>query len=168
MKEGREQILMSEAGLVRLRENLKKLEAELVILRKEKNVAYTASGDTWHDNPTFNKLDQDERRKTEDIAILKTHIANARLYRIEKRNTENIRIGSIARLAVVNEKTGEKKEMTLEVVGYGETAVEKNQIAYNAPLGKVLLGLTKGDVITFNAPSGKITYTVLALYSEKK
>ena len=40
---------------------IQQLKQDLNSLREEKLIAYNSSGDTWHDNPYFNKLEADER-----------------------------------------------------------------------------------------------------------
>ena len=51
---------------------IEEMKKDLKVLREEKNIAYTLCGDTWHDNPHFNKLEQDEKimdKRIQEIEI---------------------------------------------------------------------------------------------------
>ncbi len=56
-------VYLSKQGKELLGKRIEKALAELDAIRAEKEIAYTASGDTWHDNPGFNALEQAEHRK---------------------------------------------------------------------------------------------------------
>ena len=47
-------------GKEKLQAQIEKLTKDLEKLREEKANAYVLTGDTWHDNPYFNQLEQAE------------------------------------------------------------------------------------------------------------
>lgn len=161
-------IYVSKQGLDLLNERLKTANKELVSIRAEKSTAYTATGDTWHDNPYFNKLEQEERRKSEDIAQLVTLIASATVFSVDKRNTTRVQMCSIVHLYRYYKVSGEEEEFVWEVAGYGETDVSKRLVAYNSPLMQAVMGLHIGGTAQSASPKGPVEYEVLGLYEDWK
>ena len=110
-------IYVSQDGLDALRARLVKAQADLKAIRDDKAISYTATGDTWHDNPYFNKLEQDERTKEGEIAELNGLIANARIYSTDQRNTTRVALGSIVHLSRYFKVSGQEDEQVWEVEG---------------------------------------------------
>jgi len=159
-------IYVSDERLKKLRQNLEDAHADLSALRKEKNLAYTASGDTWHDNPYFNKLTQDEEALARKIAEIQQTISEAEVYSPSPRNVEQVRLGSIVRFARCYKKSGEETTETWEIVGFGETDVSRNHVAYNAPLGAALIGMKPGDIKQATTPKGAVEYEIIDLFPD--
>ena len=159
-------VYVSREKLGELQRELDKLMIDLAALRKEKGLDYTLSGDTWHDNPYFNKLTQDEEGVARRIAELRSRTSTAEVFDPGVRNTDQVRLGSIVRFARCYEKDGQENVETWEIVGFEETDVEKKRVAYNAPLGKALLGMERGDTRKSTTPRGPVEYRVLDLYTD--
>ena len=53
-------IRITENGLECLNQKITEMEKLVKDIQAEKTIAYTASGDGWHDNPGFNQLEQKE------------------------------------------------------------------------------------------------------------
>jgi transcription elongation factor GreA len=157
-------IYVSEERLKKLRKDLEDALVELSGLRKEKNLAYTSSGDTWHDNPYFNKLTQDEEALARKIADIQQTVSEAEIYNPLVRNIEQVRLGSIVRFTRRYQKDAEEINETWEIVGFGETDVSKKHVAYNAPLGAALIGMSSGDTKRASTPKGLVEYEVIGLY----
>lgn len=158
-------IYVSQEGLDALKARLEKANAEIKAIREDKAISYTATGDTWHDNPYFNKLEQDERTKEGEIAELNVQIANARLYSTDNRNTSRVQLGSIVHLHRYFKVSGQEDEQVWEVSGFGEINVPKQRVAYNAPLMQAIMGLHIGDSAETTSPQGPVEYEVLALFA---
>ncbi len=158
-------IYVSKTGLDLLNGRLNMLNEELEALRMEKATAYTATGDTWHDNPYFNRLEQDEKRKAQEVASLNALIASAQVFAFDKRNTTRVQLGSIVLLNRYYKVSGEEDEFVWEIVGYGETDVPQQRVAYNAPMAQALMGLHIGDTGSSDGPKGPVEYEVLALFA---
>lgn len=159
-------IYVSKQGLELLNKRLKKANDDLSKIRAEKNLAYTATGDTWHDNPYFNKLEQDEKRKTEDIAETTALLACAQIFSFDKRNTAQVQLGSIVHLSCYYVTGKKQEEFVWEVVGYGEINVAKKQVAYNSPLIQSVIGLSVGDCAQAMSPKGPVEYEIIGLYPD--
>lgn len=158
-------IYVSKAGLDMLKARLEELSEELRILRSEKAIAYTATGDTWHDNPYFNRLEQDEKRKAQEVAEFHGLVAIAQVFSCDKRNTTRVQIGSIVFLNRYYKVSGEEEQLVWEIVGYGETDVPQKRVAYNAPMAQALMGLHIGETGVSDGPKGSVEYEVIGLFS---
>lgn len=159
-------IFVSEEGLERLRTKLQQANTELATIRAEKSTAYTQTGDTWHDNPHFNRLEQDEQRKIEEVGELNTLIANAETFSSKQRNVSRVQLGSIVHLRRYYLVSGNTDEAVWEVVGYGETNVSKSQVAYDSPMAQTLMGHHVGEVAQSDSPKGRVEYEVLGLFAD--
>lgn len=149
-----------------LNQRLKTANEELAAIRNEKSKAYTSSGDTWHDNPYFNKLEQDEKRKAAETTELAALVASAQEFEVGDRNISHVQLGSIVRLLRLYAATQEEEELIFEVSGYGETDVSERRVAYNSPMMKVLMGLQPGDTVHASGPKGSVEYEILELYPD--
>lgn len=52
------------------------------------------------------------------------------------------------------------QEHTFTIVGEFEADPLKKKISHDSPLGKALMGRKVGEIVEFEAPVGKVTYTV--------
>lgn len=52
------------------------------------------------------------------------------------------------------------QEHTYTIVGEFEADPMKKKISHDSPLGRALMGKKKGEVVEFEAPVGKVSYTV--------
>lgn len=138
------------------------MKKDLKVLREEKNIAYTLCGDTWHDNPHFNKLEQDEKIMDKRIQDIEKTLSLAEFIEIGNRDTEQVSLGSI--VLCLCEYPDFIEEEVYEIVGYGESNIEENKLYYDSPVAKNLLGLKVGDLSTFETPAGKASYKVLKMY----
>lgn len=160
-----ERIVVSPYGLSLLHERLTRVETDLRKIREEKALAYTASGDQWHDNPYFNKLEQDEQIKVKEIAELLSLIAGARIFTPpERRNTQHVQVGSIVHFRRTYLEGDEEQREVWEIVGYGELDIGNKKVSYNSPLAQALMSLEVGDTRRVQTPRGLAEYEVLDLY----
>jgi transcription elongation factor GreA len=162
-------VYLTSSGKKILMEELKKLHGSLEELTAEKNDAYHNSGDTWHDNPTFNELEQKEGRMMLKIREKQKLLYDAVIIDTEQRNIERVAIGSIA---VVEKHTKQENSYstfteTWEIVGFSESDPDHNKVAYNTPLGKILMNMKQGEVKRTKDPMGEIVeYRVLRLLAD--
>lgn len=156
-------VKITTTGKIVIDENINRLKQDLKTLREEKNIAYTLCGDTWHDNPHFNKLEQDERILDKQIQEIEKIVGLADIIEVNERNVSAIDIGSIALCYCVYPDFTERE--IYEIVGYGESNIEENKLYYDSPVAKSLMGLTVGDETTFDTPAGPATYRIEKLFS---
>ncbi len=160
-------VYVSPEGLERLKDELSRHEEALRKLKKDKSDAYALSGDTWHDNPYYNKLLQDEKALVDKMAEVRSTIMGATVFvPPEPRNVSRVRMGSIVRFRREYEATGETSDEVWEIVGFGETDTARMRVAYNSPMGEILIGMAPGEKKKDNLPQGKVEYEVLELYPD--
>jgi transcription elongation factor GreA len=73
--------------------------------------------------------------------------------------TDEVALGS--RVTVVEE--GVEEEEVYRIVGVAEADPIKGKVSHESPLGSALLGRRVGDVVTVEAPGGKINFRITAL-----
>ncbi|MDR2730331.1 MAG: GreA/GreB family elongation factor [Treponema sp.] len=160
-------IYLTSNGKEMLLEELKTLQKSLQELTDEKNFAYNNCGDTWHDNPTFNELEQKEGRMMLKIQEKQGIIYNAIIIDNGKRNIEKVAIGSIVMVEKYIKKEKTYSNEIWEIAGFSESDPENNKIAYNTPLGKILLNMKEGEVKEMeNSIDGTVEYKVLKLLAD--
>lgn len=162
-------VYVSPVGLERLQARVASLEAGLRLLRDEKLTAYTGSGDGWHDNPFFNKLEQDERSTAKELAEVMEQVAHAVIFEPSSRPIDAVRFGSIVEIERSEPGKDDSRELW-EIVGYGESDRTARKLAYTAPLASALVGQEPGSVVSFQQPRGAekvmVNVEILALHAE--
>lgn len=136
-------------------EGLDKLKAELDDLKnvqRPKNIEFLqearAQGDL-SENADYDAAREDQRRIEGRIVEIENILKNVRL--IEKDNSGNVSTGKHVNITYVD--LG--KTFDYDIVGTIEADPRKNRISNDSPLGKALIGRTKGDVVVVIAESGK-------------
>jgi len=158
-------IFLTDAGKSKLEERVNTLVAEITKVREGKNTAYHSSGDTWHDNPTFNSLEQEENRIVRSIRELKSLMQQAVMVSVKERDCSKVAIGSIICCVQTSDTAANPNEMIWEIVGYGEGDADLRMISYDSPLGKTLMGMHLNESRIVKLPSGNAKVTIQAFYS---
>jgi transcription elongation factor GreA len=160
-------ILMTQTGYDKARNELARKVKELQDICAERLLAHSLSGDGWHDNPYFNRLQQMEAEKTRDIASVQAMIQQTRLIAINpgQRPMRQVEIGAVVNFSILFHARDEELMQTWEIVGYNESDVERKQLAYNSPLAGALLGLAVGEEVEIALPGGAATVEILGFSS---
>ena len=153
-------------GKQKIEENIQELMEELKQLRKEKVVAYNLTGDTRHDNPYFNKLEQDERALNTKINEAQEILKNAEIVDSASRNMETVEIGSIVECICNYLDLEETENEIFEIVGHGEADVNNGKIHYDSLVAQNIMGLHLNDTVVFATPGGKVEYKIAAFYED--
>lgn len=153
-------------GKKKINAKIEKLKEDLQQVRAEKSSAYVMTGDTWHDNPYFNQLEQAEQEVIRKITELQQVLEEADVVDRADQNLDVIDIGSIVKCSCLYEGEDEAEEEIYEIVGHGESNVEEGKIAYDSMVAKNIIGHKVDDEISFNIPSGTVKYKILAIYSD--
>lgn len=66
-------------------------------------------------------------------------------------------VGSTVKINKIKENT----DHTYDIVGPEEADMLARKLSYESPLGKELIGKTKGDEFSFETPKGKVKYKVI-------
>ena len=142
-------------------EGLAKLKAELnqLVTAERPRVAARIheaklDGDL-SENAEYEDAKQEQSFLEGRIATLELQLRNAAV--IEKGNGDKVGIGS---KVVIKGIDGEE---TFTIVGSAEAAPREGRISNESPVGSALMGLTKGQTFTVQAPAGPIEYTLLRI-----
>lgn len=155
---------ITEAGKQALESKITAQGLKIRNIQAEKNIAYSASGDGWHDNPGYNQLIQLEERAITELKNLEKMLATSTLWLRADRNTEQIQIGSIVRFAMQGARDRVAREVIYEIGGHGESDLGRNLISYTSPIGAALYELLPGAEVEVQIPAGKTRLRILQLY----
>ena len=91
------------------------------------------------------------------IARLKEKVANARVIDETKLSADTVQLLS----KVEVENLANKMKMRFQVVGESEADFSKGLLSASTPIGKALIGHSKGEVVEAKVPSGIMKFKIL-------
>lgn len=100
-----------------------------------------------------------EEQQHLELRISKLELTLSRAKIIEAKDLPNDKIYILSRVKLKDLKTGEQFEYLL--VSPEESKFEDNKISVTSPIGKALLGKTKGEQVEITVPVGKLKYQIL-------
>lgn len=155
---------MAEKEVILTLEGLKKLEEELELSKtvKRREVAGRIKqaidfGDI-SENSEYDDAKNDQAFIEGRIITLEKMLRNARIID-ELEGSDVVVIGAKVRLKDVD--FGEEEEYF--IVGSAEADPGTNKISNESPVGKALLGQSKGSVVEVNVPAGILHYKILEI-----
>lgn len=91
------------------------------------------------------------------IARLKEKVANARVIDESKLSADTVQLLS----KVEVENLANKMKMKFQIVGESEADFAKGLLSASTPIGKALMGHTKGETVEAKVPSGVMKFKIL-------
>jgi transcription elongation factor GreA len=91
------------------------------------------------------------------IARLKEKVANARVIDESKLSAETVQLLS----KVTVENMNAKMKMQFQIVGESEADFSKGLLSASTPIGKALIGHSKGEIVEAKVPSGIMKFKIL-------
>ena len=91
------------------------------------------------------------------IARLKEKVANARVIDESKLSADTVQLLS----KVEVENLANKMKMKFQIVGESEADFSKGLLSASTPIGKALIGHSKGEVVEAKVPSGIMKFKIL-------
>lgn len=153
---------MADNNLYITKEGLEKLKSELKELTEVKRPAIAQEiknaremGDI-SENAAYDEAKREQAFIEGRIAELEEIIKNSKV--AEENSNGAIAVGS----KVVLHVDGAEEEF--HIVGAPEADPMERKISHESPLGSALLGKKVGEKIEFEAPIGKLTYTILKIH----
>lgn len=159
-------VYITENGKKILEKKIAEQAIKVREIQEEKSIAYTASGDGWHDNPGYNQLIQLEERAITELKLLEKKLNESVVWKLTERNVEKVQIGSIVHYKMKNIKNGKVQEHVFEIVGYGESDLKNKQISYDSPIGSAILEMPRGFKGQVNLPAGTFEIEIINLYKD--
>jgi transcription elongation factor GreA len=151
----------TQAGLEKLRSEL----VELKTTGRKKIAAAIAEAREKGDlkeNAEYDAAKHAQGLHEAEIARLESIIANAKIIDESLLDTSKVHILSTVRLK--NKKNG--AEMSYKLVSPKEADMRSGRISVESPVGKGLLGKSKGDIAEIEVPSGKMEFEILEITYE--
>lgn len=154
---------MKEKEVILTVDGLKKLEDELEQLKsvRRREVAERirqaiAFGDI-SENSEYEDAKNEQAFIEGRILTLEKMLRNARIIDDENLNTEIVSIGSVVILKDL--EMGDEFKYT--IVGSAEADPGANKISNESPVGKAILGMSKGSVVEVQVPAGLLKYQIV-------
>ena len=134
-------------------DNLKKVERPRIILE----IADARAQGDLRENAEYHAA-KDRQGEIEDrIRFLEDRVARFKVISIDTAAAKHIMFGATVR--VKNVKLGKEQEYTL-VSPEGVDPIN-GKISFTSPIGKALIGKTRGDVVEFQTPKGSNSLDIL-------
>lgn len=142
---------------------VKKLEDELEYLKvtKRREVAEKIKiargfGDL-SENAEYDAAKDEQAKMEIRIVEIEKMLRNAEI--VDESDVDTSVVGICAKVTVLDVEFDE--EETFMIVGSTEADPVKNKISDESPIGKALIGRTKGDLVDVETPGGTIQYKIL-------
>ncbi len=142
-------------------EKFTELEKELVFLKKDRrkevaeHLEYAKKLGDLSENAEYHQAREEQAEVEDRINRLENILKNAVITKTH--GSDVATIGSTIKLA----RDGSNGNLEYIIVGSEEADMSKGKISNLSPLGSVLIGHKKGDVVKVSAPKGTVAYTIL-------
>jgi transcription elongation factor GreA len=152
----RKEVILTRAGLRKLEEELEYLKSIRRREVAERIKEAMGFGDPW-ENPEYDDAKNEQAFIEGRILTLEKMLQSARVIDEESVGTEEVTVGSKVRLLDL----GDGREVEYTIVGSMEADPGAKKISNESPVGKAILGRTKGSVVEIKVPAGTIRYKIL-------
>ena len=142
-------IILTPEGWEKLEQELNELETVKRIEIGERIKIAREFGDI-SENSEYDDAKTEQAWMESRIAEIMQILATATVVEAPKRSNK-VSIGN-----VVTVEMGDGTERTFTLVGAAEADISEGRISNESPVGAVLLGSKKGDVVTAESPNGKL------------
>jgi transcription elongation GreA/GreB family factor len=157
--------IVTKTGLEQLKEKLNLKIEHLKAIREEKAIAYSASGDGWHDNPGWIQLGQQEEMLAQEVAMLHHKINSATIIDTSKMDPERVQVGSKVEFLILKDNN-QSVEQVVYIVGIGESDVRNKRISYDSVMGQALCNMKLHEEKLVILPIGTVTVKIKCIKYE--
>ncbi len=149
-----ERVPMTKGGLVRLRDELKRLKnVERPKIVKE--IAEARSHGDLSENAEYHAAKEKQSHVEGRIAQVEHWIASAEVIDVSKLTGERVVFG-----ATVTLEDGDGEEVTYQIVGELEADLKQGRISVTSPIARALIGRVEGDTAVVRSPGGQKEYEI--------
>jgi transcription elongation factor GreA len=144
-------------------EGLKALEDELEELKtvKRRDIAekikVALSFGDLSENSEYDEAKNEQGIIEARIAEIEATLMNVKIIDSDNLTTEHVQIGN----RVTVKDIDENEILVLHIVGSKEVDMKKGKISDESPLGKALLGHSKGETVDVEAPAGILKFEII-------
>ena len=145
-------------------EGLDKLKKELADALAQRPVISAAIAEAREKGDLSENAEYDAARDAQGllevkIAKLKNKVAAARVIDESKLSTDKVQLLSKVKV----ENLANKAVMEFTIVGETEADFSKGRLASTTPIGKALMGHSKGEIVDAQVPSGIMKFKILEI-----
>lgn len=144
---------------------LDKLKAELSTLKSKgradiaKQIAEARDKGDLSENAEYDAAKDAQGHLEAKIAQLEDLVANARL--LDETNIDTSKVSILSKVTIKNKKNG--ASVTYMLVSEEEADLKAGKISTMSPIGKGLLGKTKGEVAHIKTPAGEMEFEIVSI-----
>ena len=144
-------------------EGLKKLKDELHHMKSverpaiSKQIAEARDKGDLSENAEYDAAKEAQGLLEMKISKLEETVSNARI--IDESQMSNDKVLILSKVKIRN--IAMNREMMYTLVAENEANLKEGKISVDSPIGKGLLGKTKGEVVEINVPNGKMKFEIL-------
>ncbi len=146
----------TEEGLQKLKDELNELKTK-GRAAMAKQIAEARDKGDLSENAEYDAAKDAQGHLEARIAKLEAAVGNARV--IDESKIDTSKVSILAKVKIKNLKMGATMSYTL--VAEEEADLKAGKISVKSPIGKGLLGKTKGDKAEIDTPGGKMTFEIL-------
>ena len=149
---------MTRAGYDRLTEELRRLKSEErpAVVR---DIAEARSYGDISENAEYHAAKERQSFVEGRVAELENKARRAEVIDVSQLSGKQIKFGATVKLA--DEDTDEK--ITYQIVGADEADIRSGLLSVSSPLGRALIGKSKGESVEVVAPGGARAYEILSV-----
>ena len=146
-------------------EDLTKLKSELHQLTTvdrisvSKQIAEARDKGDLSENAEYDAAKEAQGLLELKISKMEETLANARL--IDESQLDSSKVLVLSKVKIKN--TANNMEMEYQLVAESEANLREGKISVNSPIGKGLLGKSKGEIAEISVPNGKIQFEILSI-----
>ncbi len=104
------------------------------------------------ENAEYDAAKNEQAKNEYDIVQLETELKNAKVIDESALDTSVVSVGTTVQITMLEDK----RDMTFRIVGSAETDPQNNRISNESPIGKAVLGRSKGETVEVQTPGGVI------------
>ena len=151
-----ESVYLTRERLVEIEQQLRELKTKGRKAVAQKIAEARGHGDL-SENAEYDAAKEEQQHLELKISRLERTLSRATI--IEAKDLPNDKIYILSRVKLEDLKTKEQCEYLL--VSPEESDFDANKISVTSPIGKALLGRTKGDAVEIKVPAGILNYKIL-------
>ena len=150
------QLLVTEEGLRKMEEEFEYLKT---VRRKEiiDTIGVARSFGDLSENSEYDEAKNEQAKVESRIMELEEQLKIAKVVDESEIKTDEVSIGSKVKVLNINLN----KEIDYSVVGSTEADPFNNKISDESPIGKVLIGSKKGNIVQYETPKGLFKLEIL-------
>lgn len=156
-----DKILFTRKGFALFEQKIVKVDNVLKGLQEKMGDIVADAGDCWHDNAAYDSQQLDILRENNRKRELST-IKSKAIIVDEPKNCTFVSIGHV----VVVDFNGLKNKW--EIVGFDESNVKEGKVAYNTPIGLLLLRKKVNEVIEGKISNNKVILKIISISLPEK